>query len=313
VVPPDLHIDEQTLRGHLASIDRSRHNLFAFPAQSNFSGMQHSLDWVAEAKALGWDVLLDAAAFTPTNRLDLSAVRPDFVSLSFYKIFGYPTGIGALIARKEALAKLHRPWYAGGTILFASVLKPGYNLAPGPAAFEDGTLNYLGIPAVEIGLRYINDIGIDLIHERVLCLTGWVLGELTSLRHSDGSPVAVLYGTPSTERRGGTVTFNLLDRDGDIILHRFVEDCANKESASLRSGCFCNPGAREMAFDLHVEEIESFYRKTDRMTFEQFMAALHAPSREGRGAVRVSLGIASNFADVYRLMQFAERFVDYDY
>ena len=43
----------------------------------------------------GWDVLLDAAAFVPTNRLDLGAVHPDFVSLSFYKMFGYPTGVGA--------------------------------------------------------------------------------------------------------------------------------------------------------------------------------------------------------------------------
>ena len=49
------------------------HNLFAYPAQSNFSGVQHPLEWIAEAQAAGWDVLLDAAAFVPTNRLDLSA------------------------------------------------------------------------------------------------------------------------------------------------------------------------------------------------------------------------------------------------
>jgi len=40
----------------------------------------------------GWDVLLDAAAFVPTNPLDLSQVKPDFVPVSFYKMFGYPTG-----------------------------------------------------------------------------------------------------------------------------------------------------------------------------------------------------------------------------
>lgn len=37
-------------------------------------------------------VLLDAAAYIPTNRLDLSVVKPDFVTMSFYKVFGYPTG-----------------------------------------------------------------------------------------------------------------------------------------------------------------------------------------------------------------------------
>ena len=38
------------------------------------------------------------------------------------KIFGYPTGVGCLLARKAALAKLRRPWYAGGTITLSSIL-----------------------------------------------------------------------------------------------------------------------------------------------------------------------------------------------
>jgi len=311
VVVPDLRIDAQALRDNLARIDRSKHNLFAYPAQSNFSGMQHSLEWVAEAKALGWDVLLDAAAFTPTNRLDLSRVKPDFVSLSFYKIIGYPTGVGALIARKEALGTLRRPWYAGGTIIFSSVLGYGHNLAPGPAAFKDGTLNYLSIPAVEIGLRYIDAIGMETIHERVRCLTGWTLERLTSLRHSNGRPLVVLYGTPTTEMRGATMTFNVVDDAGRLIEHLYIEACANRQATSLRTGCFCNPGAREKALDLDADDLEGYFHQTDRMTLEQFMDALHTPGGDGRGAVRISLGVASNFTDVYRFMHFAESFVDY--
>ena len=91
------------------------------PAQSNFSGVKHPLDLVDEAQAAGWDVLLDAAAFVPTNPLDLQAVKPDFVVLSFYKMFGYPTGVGCLLVRDRALARLHRPWFAGGTVNFATV------------------------------------------------------------------------------------------------------------------------------------------------------------------------------------------------
>ncbi len=101
----------------------------------------------------------------PTNKLDLGKVKPDFVPISFYKIFGYPTGLGALIARKSALAKLHRPWFAGGTITVASVQGDKYYLADGAAAFEDGTLDYLNIPALEIGLRHIESIGYDA-HQR---------------------------------------------------------------------------------------------------------------------------------------------------
>ena len=96
--------------------DNTRNNLFAFPAQSNFSGVQHPLDWIAAAQSAGWDVLVDCAAFVPTNRLDLSEWKPDFVPVSLYKLLGYPTGVGCLLVRKEALARLRRPWFAGGTI-----------------------------------------------------------------------------------------------------------------------------------------------------------------------------------------------------
>ncbi len=89
--------------------------------------------------------------------------EPDFVSVSFYKMFGYPTGVGALLIRRAALAKLKRPWFAGGTINFASVQGQAHVLSPNEAAFEDGTLNYLSIPAVEIGLRHLESIGLDLI------------------------------------------------------------------------------------------------------------------------------------------------------
>ena len=70
-------------------------SLYAFPAQSNFSGVQHPLGVIDAAQRAGYAVLLDAAAFVPTNPLRLDVVRPEFVALSFYKMFGYPTGLGA--------------------------------------------------------------------------------------------------------------------------------------------------------------------------------------------------------------------------
>ena len=88
----------------------------------------------------------DAAAFVPTGLLDLSKYHPDYVALSFYKMFGYPTGVGCLVARKAALSKLDRPWFAGSTIDMASVQAEGYHLSEGEAAFEEDTVNYLNLP-----------------------------------------------------------------------------------------------------------------------------------------------------------------------
>ena len=108
---------------------------------------------------------------------DLSRWHPDFVPLSFYKMFGYPTGVGCLLARRVALARLRRPWFAGGTITVASVQGDRYYLAEGEAAFEDGTPNYLSLPAIEIGLRHLEAVGLEIIHERVHCFNRMVAGQ----------------------------------------------------------------------------------------------------------------------------------------
>ena len=131
-VPPDLRVDEELLPRYLTDTAGDHHNLFAYPAQSNFSGVHHPMEWIELAQSHGWDVLLDAAAYVPTNRLDLSRWHPDFVALSFYKMFGWPTGIGCLLARRDKLAKLERPWFSGGTIVAAFVQREYYQSARAP-------------------------------------------------------------------------------------------------------------------------------------------------------------------------------------
>ena len=310
--PPDLRVNEARVHHLLAQSRPGQPHLFAYPAQSNVSGVQHPLDWIAHAQSLGWDVLVDCAAFAPTNRLDLSVWHPDFVPLSFYKMFGYPTGIGCLLARKSALAKLRRPWFAGGTITLSSVLAAdatgfGFYLTPGEAGFEDGTINYLMLPAVEIGLRYLETIGIETIHERVRCLSGWLLEQLLALRHSNGQPAVQIYGPITTERRGGTIAFNFCDPSGIVLDCYAIQEDANQHQLSVRSGCFCNPGVREIALGLAREDLASVFRHKERMTYEQF---LHVIDGRKQGALRVSVGLATNFSDVYHFLQFAQTIID---
>ena len=304
VTLPELRLPDEQLRDALQSANPNGKNLFSFPAQSNFSGIQHPLSWVDEAKKLGWDVLLDAAAFVPTNKLDLSEIAPDFVVLSFYKLFGYPTGLGALIARREALGKLQRPWFAGGTITVASVQAETHYMAEGHAAFEDGTVDYLNIPAIEIGLRHIAEVGYDAIHERVVCLTGWLIQNLATMKHSTGEPLVRIYGDLQNEMRGGTIAANFYNKDGIAFDHRYIEEEANKQNISLRTGCFCNPGAGEVALGLEEFELVACFsqpRNKQRLSFDDF--ALCFDEQES-GAVRVSVGIVSNFADVHKLIDF---------
>jgi selenocysteine lyase/cysteine desulfurase len=287
-------------------------NLFAFPAQSNFSGVQHPLEWVELAQEAGWDVILDCAAFAPTNRLDLSAVKPDFVPLSFYKMFGYPTGVGALIARRDKLAKLNRPWFAGGTITLASVQGDGWHhLAPGHIGFEDGTVDYLGLPAVRIGLDHVANVGIDAIHERAVALTGWLLREMNGLAHSNGAPLVRVFGPTDMESRGGTIAFYLLAPDGAVYdVHR-MEELAGRERISLRTGCFCNPGDGEVAHSITRDDMaECFVGHPEPVTFTECHDIIRDASGKMPNTMRVSFGLASTFADAYRFMAFADGFRD---
>ena len=309
VVPPDMRVDEENLARQLEQARNCKNALFAYPAQSNFSGVQHPLEWIELAHRNGCDVLLDAAAFVPTNRLDLGRWKPDFVALSFYKMFGYPTGVGALIARRSALEKLHRPWFAGGTISVASVQADTHYLAAGEAAFEDGTIDYSNIPAVDVGLSFIEQVGLDRIHLRVELLTEWLIDQLLALRHGNGEPLIRLYGPRGRRARGGAVTLNFFEASGEVIDHDIIEREATTRKISLRTGCFCNPGAGEMALGISRSELVTCFSQSTahRMTYDAFRRCIDGKST---GAVRVSVGMVSNFADVHTFVQFARRFLE---
>jgi selenocysteine lyase/cysteine desulfurase len=307
---PELRIDRPRLETLLNEADPGAANLFAFPAQSNFSGVKHPLDLVALAQAAGWHVLLDAAAFVPTDRLDLQAVHPDFVSVSFYKMFGYPTGVGCLLARNAALAALERPWFAGGTVNFATVGVRRHLLTPGEAGFEDGTLNYQSIAGVEVGLQHLARVGLDAIGTRVRCLTGWLLEQLVGLRHSNGRPMVRIYGPLNTVMRGGIVTMNFYDPAGHLLNYRRIEELAAEQQISFRTGCFCNPGAGETAEGITAEDITAALSERPDLTLQLFLQIVTARGGKSAGAIRVSFGLASNFADAERFLQFAETLRD---
>jgi len=262
-------------------------------------------EWTEDSFA---GLLMNVAAGRIANRLDLGSVRPEFVTVSFYKMFGYPTGVGCLLARKRALAKLRRPWFAGGTITVASVQGDRYFLQAGPEAFEDGTLNYLALPAVELGLRHLQRVGVDSIHTRVTCLTEWLLVQLAALRHDTDVPLVRVYGPADGVMRGATVALNFYDRHGHFIDHQLVEQRANAARISLRTGCFCNPGTGELALGLSADELGAcFAGHDDWLTLAEFRRCIDDKST---GAVRVSLGLVTTFADVYRFIAFARTFLD---
>lgn len=297
VLPLDGELRLADAGARLADAGAAQGGLLAFPAQSNFSGVRHPLSLVARARALGFDVLLDVAAFAPSHALSLRECPADFAALSFYKLFGYPTSVGALVARREALARLRRPWFAGGTVSYASIAADTHRLHAGHAGFEDGTPDFLGLAALAPGFRLLDEVGMPQLSAHVARLTRRFLEELGALRHGNGAPLARVYGPADMAHRGGTVAFNVHDRAGRPVPYAVVEARAREAGVAVRGGCFCNPGAAEAALGLDARRIAACLGAVgEGFTVERFASCLDAAV----GAVRVSVGLANNDDDLRR-------------
>ena len=141
-------------------------------------------------------------------------------------------------------------------------------------------------------------------------VTAWLLDALGSLRHRNGRPLVQVFGPTSTDARGGTVSFIVRDPDGRPFDDRRVEELANRENISLRTGCFCNPGAGEIAHGLSADEMRAFFGRDEAVSFLALRGEMLERYDLLVAAIRVSVGIASNFTDVYRFMCFIQSFVD---
>eukprot|EP00824_Muranothrix_gubernata_P016906 TRINITY_DN3473_c0_g2_i2.p1 TRINITY_DN3473_c0_g2~~TRINITY_DN3473_c0_g2_i2.p1 ORF type:complete len:441 (+),score=69.88 TRINITY_DN3473_c0_g2_i2:51-1325(+) len=169
-VVSDDEIEAAMTKDLVTRRDEGPFHLFAYPAEDNFAGVVYPLEWVNQFQSgqLGskwanrgkWMVFLDAAAFVPTQVLDLSKYPADFVAISFYKIFGFPTGVGALVVRNDALEHLHKRYFGGGSVVLALCERDFKKLVERTCArFEDGTPNFLSIIALEFGFRILESLG----------------------------------------------------------------------------------------------------------------------------------------------------------
>ena len=100
---------------------------------------------------------------------------------------------------------------------------------------------------------------------------------------------------------------NFFDPSGVLIDSVRAERRANRAGISLRSGCHCNPGVREVALGFSAAEMAGAFKDKYRLRYQEF---LHVIDGKTTGAARVSLGLVTTFADVYRFWEFAGGFRD---
>ncbi|XP_069476626.1 molybdenum cofactor sulfurase [Ambystoma mexicanum] len=289
-------------------------HLFCYPAQSNFSGHKYPLSWIQKVKdgslrlssGLGkWYVLLDAAAYVSTSPLDLAAHPADFVPLSFYKVFGFPTGLGALLVSNKIAPLLRKHYFGGGTIAFyltnEGVYVPKESVSE---RFEDGTCSFLDIIALKHGFDALERLtgGMKNIREHTFALACYTYTVLSALRYDNGLPVARIYcktGFKSWDVQGPVISFNILDENGDIIGYSQVDKLAALHNIHVRTGCFCNAGACQLYLGISDADL-----KTNFEGGHICGDAMDMIDGRTTGCIRASFGYMSTFEDAQAFLRF---------
>uniref|UniRef100_A0ABK0LNA4 Molybdenum cofactor sulfurase n=1 Tax=Rattus norvegicus TaxID=10116 RepID=A0ABK0LNA4_RAT len=289
-------------------------HLFCYPAQSNFSGTRYPLSWIDEVKsgqrspvrAPGkWFVLLDAASYVSTSPLDLSAHQADFIPISFYKIFGLPTGLGALLVNKRVAPLLRKGYFGGGT---AAVYLAGEDFyiprSSVAERFEDGTISFLDVIALKHGFDVLERLtgGMVNIQQHTFALLHFTHSALSSLRYPNGAPVVRIYGDSgfsSPDVQGPIINFNVLDDAGKIIGYSQVDKMASLYNIHLRTGCFCNLGACQRHLGLSEEMVKKHFQAGH-------VCGDDVDIIDGRptGSVRISFGYMSTLEDAQAFLRF---------
>lgn len=83
-----------------------------------------------------------------------------------------------------------------------------------------------------------------------------------------------------------------------MIPNSFIEYAATASKISLRTGCMCNPGGAAAILGISGD-MRKLYEGVTLKDFERLVG------RE-LGVVRISLGLVSNFLDVWRVLRFVE-------
>jgi len=302
-------------------------NLLAIPGESNFSGLKPNLACLTQLRHGGrWRILLDAAklACSP-GVLDLSECCADFTVISFYKIFGHPTGLGALLVRHDA-APLLLPrmdgnlgsgptvspsYFAGGTVSSISALSSFVVAKPSLSEWlERGTSHFQGILSLPAQVKEVNRLGSeDARHHHALAVCHEAYIRTSHVCHSNGRKVSHIFGDhglPNWEKvQGPTLTLLLYYADGSPVPYGLVANHATERQILLRTGCHCNAGACQRYLDLTDEDIRGFFANGKVCGDDRGVI-------DGRptGVIRLSFGLYSTMSDVDRWIDLLLYFVD---
>jgi cysteine desulfurase/selenocysteine lyase len=196
-VTTDGSLDES----NIDSLITDKTKIVAITQQSNVLGTINNLDQIIKkAHSVGAIVIVDACQSVPHIPVDVRKLGADFLTFSGHKALG-PTGVGVLWGKYELLNDLP-PFLFGGSMI-ENVTMTDATWAEAPKKFEAGVPNMAQVVGLGAALKYLENIGMDSIHQHEEELTSYLLTELQKI---DG--IAIV-GPLDSSMRGGIVSFTV--------------------------------------------------------------------------------------------------------
>ncbi len=223
--------------------------LVSIPHMSNVLGTINPVKEIAQiAKEHDALMLVDGAQSVPHLKIDFKNLGIDFLSFSGHKMLA-PMGIGGLVGREEVLAN-YEPLLYGGEM----IRNVDYDIATWndlPWKFEAGTPNVSGGIGLGVAVDYLQNIGMDKVHQIEYELTKYTLDRFEEL------DFVKVYG-PDAEHRGGVVSFNVYNDSGQLIHPHDVSTLLDENGIAIRAGHHC---AQPLMKSMHIPATNriSFY------------------------------------------------------
>lgn len=258
--------------------DKTR--LVSFTHASNVLGTINPVkQMVEEIKKLNPEtkILVDGSQAVPHMQVSIQSIKPDFYVFTGHKMLG-PTGVGVLYAKKELLEAMDPFIFGGDMILEVDWQESSWNYIPWK--FEAGTPNIAGVIGLGAAVDYLSEIGMRSVREHEKELTSYALEKLSKVKN------LVVYGPENAEKRGGVISFNIVDKKGKVAIHPHdLASILDAEGIATRSGHHCTqplmkildiPAAARISFNIYntkeevdklmpaIEKAKNIFRVNDK-------------------------------------------------
>ena len=175
--------------------------------------------------------VVDSAQSAGTIQIDMEKCGMDFLAFTGHKGLLGPQGIGGFLISERLDAQMV-PYLSGGTGSQSDSLDMPTNL---PDKYESGTMNLPGIIGLHAALSYIEEIGIDRIHDKKMELTSYFLERVKEF------PNIRVVGKQDVQDRVAVVSLDFQGDDNAIIAFELEQNYG----IMTRVGLHCAPIAHQ--------------------------------------------------------------------